>query len=113
MAIYKSRCKNGSSRIISELSGNEYLQDILNSLQHLVDLTQISNFIAELERMADALTERRGIDDAMQQVTAAMLPVWYLSILPRQLVSCQRLSRRHFGKRGDLPGASRIARKEE
>ncbi|MEW6662316.1 MAG: GntR family transcriptional regulator [Bacillota bacterium] len=52
-------------QIIAELSGNEYLQDILNNLRHLVDLMRVSNFIAVPERMAVAVAEHKGIYDAI------------------------------------------------
>jgi DNA-binding GntR family transcriptional regulator len=52
-------------RIIAELSGNEYLQDILNNLQHLADLTRVSNFIAVPERMVAVVTEHIDIYEAI------------------------------------------------
>jgi DNA-binding GntR family transcriptional regulator len=56
---------NRFHRVIAELSGNEYLQDILNNLQHLVDLTRVSNFISAPERMAAVVAEHTGIYDAI------------------------------------------------
>jgi len=52
-------------RMIAELSGNEYLRDILNNLQYLGDLMRVSNFIAVPERMAIAVTEHKAIYEAI------------------------------------------------
>jgi len=52
-------------RTIAELSGNEYLRDILNNLQYLGDMMRVSNFIAVPERMTVAMSEHKGIYEAI------------------------------------------------